>query len=92
MTTSQPTLQAQTTTQENFLSQPYHSKTVPSFAETQLLSIYYLNRNITNQPIGGANRDSCIFIEQQERKPVRYSASYDPSASTRSTQTSPLLA
>ncbi|CAF4930471.1 unnamed protein product, partial [Rotaria socialis] len=40
----------------------------------------------------GANRDSCIFIEQQERKPVRYSASYDPSASTRSTQTSPLLA
>ncbi|CAF4787134.1 unnamed protein product, partial [Rotaria socialis] len=31
MTTSQPTLQAQTTTQENFLSQPYHSKTVPSF-------------------------------------------------------------
>ncbi|CAF1354267.1 unnamed protein product [Rotaria magnacalcarata] len=92
MTTSQSTLQAQTINQENFLTQPYHSKTVPSFAETQLLSIYYLNRNITNQPIGGANRDSCIFIEQQERKPVRYSASYDPSASTRSTQTSPLLA
>lgn len=81
----------QTVIQENLRNQSFHSKSVPSFAETQLLSIYYLNHNITNQPIGSTKyRDSCVFIEQQERKPVRYSATYDPSASTKSTQTSPL--
>ncbi|CAF0824791.1 unnamed protein product [Rotaria sp. Silwood1] len=91
MTTAQSTIATQTNTQENFLNQSYHSKSIPSFAETQLLSIYYLNRNITNQPIGSTNRDSCIFIEQQERQPIRFRATYDRLATTKSTQTSPLL-
>ena len=91
MTTPQSTISTQTT-QENFLTQTFQSKSIPSFAETQLLSVYYLNQNIINQPIGSVNKDSCIFIEQQQRKPIRYSATYDPSASAKSTQTSPPLA
>ncbi|CAF1174538.1 unnamed protein product [Rotaria sordida] len=91
MTTKQSTIATQTNTQENFRNQSYHSKSIPSFAETQILSIYYLNRNIANQPIGSANRDSCIFIEQQERQPIRFRATYDRLATTKSTQTSPLL-
>lgn len=73
-------------TQDTPSAQSFQSKSVPSFAETQLLSIYYLNRNITNQ---ATNQDTCVFIEQQERQPVRFRATYDPSAATRSTQTSP---
>ncbi|CAF2900976.1 unnamed protein product [Rotaria sp. Silwood2] len=91
MKTAQSTIATQTNTRENFLNQSFHSKSIPSFAETQLLSIYYLNRNITNQPIGSTNRDSCIFIEQQERQPIRFRATYDRLATTKSTQTSPLL-
>ena len=91
MTTPQSTIATQTT-QDNLIAQSFHSKSIPSFAETQLLSVYYLNRNITNQPVGSTNQDSCVFIEQQERQPIRFRATYDPSASTRSTQTSPPLA
>jgi hypothetical protein len=90
MTTTQSTIATQTT-QENLINQSFHSKSIPSFAETQLLSVYYLNRNIINQPVGSTNQDSCIFVEQQERQPIRFRATYDPSASTKSTQTSPPL-
>jgi hypothetical protein len=88
MTTPQSTIATQTT-QDNLIAQSVHSKSIPSFAETQLLSVYYLNRNIVNQPVGSTNQDSCVFIEQQERQPIRFRATYDPLASTRSTQTSP---
>ena len=90
MTTTQSNTATQTT-QDTPLNQSFQSKSVPSFAETQLLSVYYLNRNITNQPVGSTNQDSCVFVEQQERQPIRFRATYDPSASTRSTQTSPPL-
>lgn len=90
MTTPQFTNTTQTT-QGNLIAQSLPSKSSRSFADTQLLSIYYLNRNITNQPVGQTNQDSCIFVEQQERQPIRFSATYDPSASVKSTQTSPPL-
>ena len=92
-TSLMPTSQLATTTQtqENLSTQSFQSKSIPSFAETQLLSVYYLNRNISNQPAGNPNQDTCVFIEQQERQPIRFRATYDPSASTRSTQTSPPL-
>ena len=60
------------------------SKSVPSFAETQLLSVYYLNPNKPDLP---AN-DRCIFVEQQDRQPIRVRAGYDPLSSTKATQTS----
>ena len=85
MTTSRRIGDTQTT-QDTSSAQLPHTKSVPAFAETQLLSIYYLNRNISNQ---ATNQDTCVFIEQQERQPVRFRATYDPSAATRSTQTSP---
>jgi len=65
MTTPQSTIATQTTQDNNLIAQSVHSKSIPSFAETQLLSIYYLNRNIINQPVGSTNQDSCVFIEQQ---------------------------
>jgi hypothetical protein len=88
MTTAQRTTDTQTI-QDYPIAQSFNSKSIPSFAETQLLSVYYLNRNISNQPVGRANQDSCIFIEQQERQPIRFRATYDPLAFTKSTQTSP---
>jgi hypothetical protein len=90
MRTAQSTIATQTP-QENLITQSFQSKSIPSFAETQLLSVYYLNRNRTNQPVDRTNQDSCTFIEQQERQPIRFRATYDPSASTKSTQTSPPL-
>ena len=60
------------------------SKSVPSFADTQLLSVYYLNPNTVDLPAS----DRCVFVEQQERQPIRARASYDPLSSTKSTQTS----
>jgi hypothetical protein len=90
MRTAQSTIATQTP-QENLITQSFQSKSIPSFAETQLLSVYYLNRNRTNQPVDRTNKDSCTFIEQQERQPIRFRATYDPSASTKSTQTSPPL-
>ncbi len=62
------------------------SKSVPSFAETQLLSVYYPSLN----PKNPSNNDQCIFVEQQDRQPIRYRTTYDPSASSKSTQTLPL--
>ena len=91
LTTTQSTTATQTI-QDNLIAQSFHSKSIPSFAETQLLSVYYLNRNITNQSTGSADKDTCVFIEQQDRKPIRFRATYDPSASVKSTQTSPPLA
>jgi hypothetical protein len=90
MTTAQSTIATQTV-QNNLITQSFHSKSIPSFAETQLLSIYYLNRNITNQLSGSKSQDHCVFVEQQERQPIRFRATYDPSASAKSTQTSPPL-
>ena len=85
MTTSQRHIDTQTT-HDTSNAQTFQSKSIPSFAETQLLSVYYLNRNAANQ---SSNHDDCIFVEQQERHPVRFRATYDPTASTKSTQTSP---
>jgi hypothetical protein len=90
MRTTQSTIATQTF-QDNLIAQSFHSKSIPSFAETQLLSVYYLNRNIPNQPVNSTSKDSCVFIEQQDRQPIRFRATYDPSASTKSTQTTPPL-
>ncbi|CAF1041328.1 unnamed protein product [Adineta ricciae] len=62
-------------------------KSVPSFAETQLLSVYYPSLD----PKNPSTNDKCIFVEQQDRQPIRYRAAYDPLSSSRSTQTSPSL-
>ncbi|CAF1361648.1 unnamed protein product [Adineta steineri] len=91
MTTAQSTIATQTA-QGNLITQSFHSKSIPTFAETQLLSIYYLNRNLINQSSGNINQDSSVFVEQQDRQPIRFRAAYDPSGSTKSTQTSPPLA
>jgi hypothetical protein len=60
------------------------TKSIPSFAETQLLSVYYPSQN----PKNPSKDDKCIFIEQQDRQPIRYRTTYDPSSSAKSTQTS----
>ncbi|CAF3856783.1 unnamed protein product [Adineta steineri] len=62
------------------------TKPIPSFAETQLLSVYYPSLD----PKNPSTDDKCIFVEQQERQPVRYRATYDPLFSSQSTQTLPL--
>jgi len=59
------------------------NKSVPSFAETQLLSVYYPEKN----PSTSSNTDTCIFLEQQDRHPIRFRTSYDPLALEKSTQT-----
>ena len=80
-TTTFRTMETQTV-QEN--ASAFTSKSVPSFADTQLLSVYYPT---SNPP--AATSDSCIFVEQQTRQPVRFRTAYDPLSSTKSTQTSP---
>jgi hypothetical protein len=80
--TTRRTIQTQTI-QEIQSSVP--SKSIPSFAETQLLSVYYPSQN----PKTSSNDDKCVFIEQQDRQPIRSRLKYDPSSSTKSTQTSP---
>jgi hypothetical protein len=85
MTNSRRHIDTQTN-QDNTISQAYQSKSIPSFADTQLLSIYYLNRN---KPNPAAAQDTCVFVEQQERQPRRFRATYDSSASNKFTQTSP---
>ena len=54
------------------------SKSTPSFAETQLLSVYYPHQKPTNV----STNDKCVFVEQQDRQPVRYRTAYDPLSST----------
>jgi hypothetical protein len=61
-------------------------KSIPSFAETQLLSVYYPSQN----PKNPSTNDKCIFVEQQDRQPIRYRTAYDRSAPSKSTQTLPL--
>lgn len=61
------------------------SKSVPSFADTQVLSVYYP----TQAQIQPSSSDKCISFEQQDRQPVHYRLSYDPLSLTKSTQTSP---
>ena len=80
-TTTFRTMETQTV-QEN--ASAFTSKSVPSFADTQLLSVYY---PASNPP--AATNDACIFVEQQTRQPVRFRTAYDPLSSTKSTQTSP---
>jgi len=63
----------------------FSTKSIPSFAETQLLSVYYPSKNPPNPSVN----DKCIFVEQQDRQPVRYRSTYDPLSSTKSTQTPP---
>ncbi|CAF4296895.1 unnamed protein product, partial [Rotaria sp. Silwood2] len=82
--TNQRTTQTQTT--QNIQSS-YPSKSIPSFAETQLLSVYYPSKNSSNL----SNNDKCIFFEQQNRQPIRYRTTYEPLSLTKSTQTSPSL-
>ncbi|CAF4196268.1 unnamed protein product [Rotaria sp. Silwood2] len=82
--TNQRTIQTQTT--QNIQSS-YPSKSIPSFAETQLLSVYYPSKNSSNL----SNNDKCIFFEQQNRQPIRYRTTYEPLSLTKSTQTSPSL-
>jgi len=91
MTSAQTTISTQTT-QDKPTAQTLQSKSLPTFAETQLLSVYYLNRNLVDQSSESTNQDNCVFVEQQERQPIRFRATYDPSALTRSTQTSPPVA
>ncbi|UJR21513.1 hypothetical protein I4U23_024599 [Adineta vaga] len=79
------TIRRTSQTQTNQESQP--TKPVPSFAETQLLSVYYPSLD----PKNPSTNDKCIFVEQQDRQPVRYRGAYDPLLSSRSTQTSPSL-
>ncbi|CAF2100268.1 unnamed protein product [Rotaria magnacalcarata] len=62
----------------------FPSKSIPSFAETQVLSVYYP----TKTSIPASNNDKCTLYEQQDREPMRYRLSYDPLALTKSTQTS----
>ncbi|CAF1247307.1 unnamed protein product [Adineta ricciae] len=76
------------TTQENPTNLSFQSKSVPSFAETQLLSIYYPNRTNPEQSTVNTNQDNRVFVEQQDRQPIRFRATYDPSASVKFTQTS----
>ncbi|CAF0980893.1 unnamed protein product [Rotaria sp. Silwood1] len=83
-TIQQRTIYTQTTQNIETL---YPSKSIPSFAETQLLSIYYPSKNSKNV----STNDKCIFFEQQNRQPIRYRTTYDPLSLTKSTQTSPLL-
>jgi hypothetical protein len=59
------------------------SKSCPSFAETQLLAVYYPDRNASTT----STTDHCLFVEQQDRQPRRFRASYDHHSSTKSTQT-----
>ncbi|CAF3645863.1 unnamed protein product [Rotaria sordida] len=73
------------TTQD--IKSSFPSKSIPSFAETQLISVYYPSQNPTNL----LNNDKCIFIEQQYRQPIHCHRKYDPLSLTKSTQTSPLL-
>jgi hypothetical protein len=63
------------------IQSPFSSKSIPSFADTQLLSVYYPFQSPTDTP----TKDKCIFVDQQDRQPVRYRATYDPSSSTKST-------
>jgi hypothetical protein len=81
--TTRRTTQTQTI-QESQSSFP--TKSIPSFAETQLLSVYYPSQNPPNPSVN----DKCIFVEQQDRQPVRHRSTYDPLSSTKSTQTLPL--
>ncbi len=85
--TSSPSTTQRTTQTQTIQQNPssFRSKSVPSFAETQLLSVYYPSQN----PKNPSTNDKCIFVEQQDRQPIRYRTKYDPSASTKSTQTSP---
>ena len=62
------------------------SKSVPSFAETQLLSVYYPSQD----PKNPSPKDPRIFVDQQDREPTRFRAAYNPSTPSKSTQTAPL--
>lgn len=59
------------------------TKSVPSFAETQILSVYYPEK----LPPVRSTSDTCIFLDQQDRHPIRFRTSYDPLAIEKSTQT-----
>jgi hypothetical protein len=70
ITTTRRTIETQTI-QET--SSSFTSKSVPSFADTQLLSVYYPSQN----PLNSFNDDHCVFYEQQDRQPVRFRSTYD---------------
>ena len=77
ITTTRRTTHTQTT-------QEIISKSIPSFADTQLLSVYYPSKNPTHVSVN----DKCIFVEQQNRQPVRHRETCDPVSSAKFTQTS----
>ena len=62
------------------------AKSVPSFAETQLLSVYYPSQDPKNPPA----IDQRIFADQQDRQPTRLRTAYNPTAPSKATQTAPL--
>lgn len=62
------------------------SKSVPSFAETQLLSVYYPSKD----PKNPSPNDPRIFVDQQDRQPTRFRGAYNPVSPSKSTQTAPL--
>lgn len=72
--------------QENTLTQSLQSRVNRSFAETQLLSVYYLNQNINNL---SDQQNNLALVEQQQRRPIKSRASRNPSTSNDLVQVSP---